>query len=252
MLPVLGQISWALTARVVGLALLPQLSRLIYRLVTTRLYVRRVAREHGIPLISHRLLFGHAGSVAKVTSKALSDVCIGLIGRLIIEEYPDMAAAGAFYLDVLPINFPMLVVTHPDMMAQLTQEHSLLKPDHLGSVAFHPLTQGRDLVSTNGRQWKTWRSALNLGFSSINILKLVPAMLRETSIYLDFLRSAARGGETVQILDYTTRLFVDIIGQVVVNSRLTAPDSSAISVIRHTRRKSSVHRRRAEYPLKLA
>ncbi|KAL8370920.1 hypothetical protein RB595_000992 [Gaeumannomyces hyphopodioides] len=220
MFPVSGQISWALAARAAGLALLLQLSRLVYRLVTTRLYVRRVAREHGIPLIPHSLLVGHLGSMAKVVSKAPSDVCTNLSSRLIMNEYPDMGAAGAFYLDAFPINFPMLVVTHPDMIAQFTQEHSLLKPDYLGSVAFHPLAQGRDLLTTNGRQWKTWRSALNPGFSSINILKLVPAMLEETSVYLDFLRSAARGGETVQILDYTTRLFVDIIGQVVLGTRL--------------------------------
>lgn len=114
------------------------------------------------------------------------------------------------------MSYPMLAVFNPDMMAQFTQDQSLPKFWAQAGAEFKHFTHGRDLVHLEGQEWKTARAMFNPGFSSRNLLTLVPAFIEETQVFKDRLRKVADRGEVVKLEDFTTYLTVDIIGRAVL------------------------------------
>ena len=139
----------------------------------------------------------------------------GLAPLAILRKYPEYCKYGACYMDVWPISWQMLAVFHPDMMAQFCQDPSLPKHD-LMLYEFAPLTRGDDLVTSEGQQWKTWRSILSPGFSMRNIHSLIPDMLEEIQVFRTILRSLAGTGETVPMTKFAARLTVDVIARAVL------------------------------------
>lgn len=131
---------------------------------------------------------------------------------LIAKMFPEIAAKGAVYMDLWPIADPVLAVYHPEMMAQFTQEDSLPKFHRL-EAAFKPLTQNDDLVSANGKEWKSARAIFNPGFSQQNLRSLVPAFVEESIIFRRKLKDLAISGEKISMDDYASSVTVDIIGR---------------------------------------
>jgi cytochrome P450 len=109
----------------------------------------------------------------------------------------------------------MLAVYHPDMMSQYTVEQSLLKHEHL-HIELQPMTQCLDLVSLEGRLWKTWRSIFNPGFSAKNLLQLVPEMMEEIEVFREGLRAAATQGKEIKLMQRAEKLTIDIMGRTVL------------------------------------
>lgn len=135
---------------------------------------------------------------------------------LVIQEfYPDICARGLVYLDVWPISAPMLAVFHPDMMSQYTVNSSLPKHDSLHHL-FQPFTKSLDLVSSEGLLWKTWRGIFNPGFSTRNLIRLVPDMVEEIEVFRDSLKAAAISDSKITIAENAERLTIDIIGRTVL------------------------------------
>jgi cytochrome P450 len=118
-------------------------------------------------------------------------------------------------MDVWPIAPPMIAVFHPDMMAQYTQVVSLPKAP-LMRREFYPFTQCNDLVNQEGKEWRTWRSIFNPGFSMNNIIALVPEFLEEIQVFKDWLGSVAKSGEIVPLDDQAMKAAVDVIGRAVL------------------------------------
>lgn len=126
-------------------------------------------------------------------------------------------------MDVWPASAPVLVVFHPEMMAQFTQDQSQLKhPWEL--LEFKPFTGNQDLVTTEGREWKTYRAIFNPGFSARNLLSLIPSFVEEALVFRRRLGEAAAKGDVITLEKYTTDLTVDIIGRAVLGGRLRAQE----------------------------
>lgn len=131
---------------------------------------------------------------------------------LIAQEYPEIASHGLVYMDTWPFGCPMLAVFHPDIMAQFTQDISL--PKHtLMHDEFMPFDGCNNLVCQNGQVWKTWRSVFNPGFSSKNLVALIPAFLEEIDHFRDWLEVIAKAGKVVQLEPKAMRTTSDIIGR---------------------------------------
>ncbi|EGC46563.1 sterigmatocystin biosynthesis P450 monooxygenase StcS [Histoplasma capsulatum var. duboisii H88] len=98
------------------------------------------------------------------------------------------------YMDVWPFMAqPIIMVIDPELCSQLTQETP--QPRHpIFGWALTPVTDGIDLISMNMPDHKVWRSRLNPGFSSRNIIQNMPAALEEVSIYAQKLKDTADAG----------------------------------------------------------
>jgi cytochrome P450 len=135
---------------------------------------------------------------------------------LLARKYPELFEdAGCIYLDMWPIASPMLAVYHPDLMAQYTQVTSLPKHGQM-KMEFTPFTGCNDLVTQEGKDWKTWRSVFNPGFSAKNILSFVPEIVEEILIFKDWLTDVAKKGEVRKLDAQAAKITVDVMGRVVL------------------------------------
>lgn len=120
------------------------------------------------------------------------------------------------YLDLWPISDPVIFSLHPNVSAQFTQITNMPK-DAMEQNFMRPLTGTRDMVSSNGEQWKKWRAVFNPGFSSRNIMALVPIIMEDMVTFLKVLEGFAsetgQPGQVVQLEKLTTNLTFDIIGK---------------------------------------
>jgi cytochrome P450 len=133
----------------------------------------------------------------------------------IMKEYPELEQAGAFYTDSWPVWEPILIVIDPDMMAQFTQETSLPKGPHFHR-GFYPFTENRDLVSSEGQQWKKWRARFNPAFSTKNLTALIPAMLEEVLVFRDWMKRAAEKAEVFLLEDHIMNMTIDVMGRAIL------------------------------------
>jgi cytochrome P450 len=166
-------------------------------------------------MMPHSFLFGHLISVGKVVSKYPTGT--GNLGSalLLAKEYPELGECGIIYMDTWPIAPPTLAVFHPDVMAQFTQETSMPKGDFI-KPELYPLTQSKDLVSSEGAEWKTWRSIFNPGFSAKNLTSLLPAFLEEIQVIRERFIKLAESGEIVELEPVVQKLTIDVICRAVL------------------------------------
>lgn len=134
---------------------------------------------------------------------------------LLAQEYPEAMKAGCVYMDVWPISSPMLAVFHPDMMAQFTQDNNQLKHPNM-HTEFMPFTGSKDLVCSEGQEWRAGRAIFNPGFSARNLLSLIPAFIEEAMVFRAHLKDYSQRGDVIRLEDATTNLTVDIIGRAVL------------------------------------
>ena len=148
-------------------------------------------------------------------SKYPRDLYSGCIPHAIMLEYPKLQEQGAFYFDMWPITHSMLVVAHPDLMAQYHQDTVL--PKHpIMKIEFGPLTGLQDLVNMGGDQWKRWRGMFNPGFSAKNLLSLMPWFLEEIDPFVERLRTVAKTGEIISLDETAMNVTIDIVGRAVL------------------------------------
>ena len=124
-----------------------------------------------------------------------------------------MAQCGVLYFDPWPMNFPMMVVLHPDMVSQFTISPSLPKFWWMREKEFLPFSGGVDLITSEGEVWKEQRALYNAGFSARNISAMTPWFTEEVLIYKDRLLKAADSGETIKLEKYTMDLTFDVIAR---------------------------------------
>jgi cytochrome P450 len=152
--------------------------------------------------------------------KSAPNLANSLIPYMITLEYPEISKHGFTYLDMWPVSEQMIVVSNPDLMAQFTQDPSLPKHRQM-PFEFGPFTHG-DLVTSNGQQWKTWRSIFSPGFSSKQIQSYVPDMIEEYRVFKAKLDACAAKGDVINMDKLTMRMTVDIIGHAVLGASLHA------------------------------
>ena len=120
------------------------------------------------------------------------------------------------YLDLWPIDGIFTLVYNPVAGAQFTQVESLPKISFLTRY-LTPLTANKDILSTEGYEWKKWRTTLNPCFSSRNISALLPDLMEEVFVFVDGLKQAAgpsgTWGPVIQLEKRTTNLSFDVIAR---------------------------------------
>ncbi|PGH05785.1 hypothetical protein GX51_02756 [Blastomyces parvus] len=122
------------------------------------------------------------------------------------------------YLDVWPFMAqPIIMVIDPELCSQLTQETP--QPRHsMFGWALKPVTDSIDLISMNMADHKVWRSRLNPGFSSRNVIQNMPAILEEVSIFAQKLKDTADAdsrewGSMFTLYDRAVALTFDVISR---------------------------------------
>lgn len=166
-------------------------------------------------MMPHSFLLGHLVSVGKVVAKYPPGTANLGAALLLAKAYPELGKTGVIYMDTWPIAGPTIAVFHPDIMAQFTQETSLPK-GHFMLSELHPLTQNKDLVTSEGAEWKTWRSIFNPGFSAKNLTSLLPEFLEEIQVLKERMIKFAKSGEIVKLEPLVQKGTVDVICRAVL------------------------------------
>ena len=165
------------------------------------------------PMPPYNPIFGHLLFCNRIMSGVPKDAHLQYLPDQIRRAMPELGPN--YYIDTWPFGPVMLVVSSPSTMSQITQEHSL--PKHPGLRSFLlPLTDGLDIVTMEGQQWKRWRSIYNPGFSANHLMALVPDIVHETAIFCQLLQEHADKGDIFAMKDYTDNLAIDVMGKVVL------------------------------------
>ena len=159
----------------------------------------------------HHPVFGHLPFVAGIMSKLPSDVHGHVLPHQIQLQLPEIGPM--FYVDTWPFGPPILAVASPDPAYQITQLHSLPK-FHALRKYMRPMTGGNDLVTMEGKEWKTWRTIFSPGFQSGHLMTLVPEIMQDLLSFCEILRELARKPDIVLMDPLTTKLSLDIIVRV--------------------------------------
>lgn len=119
------------------------------------------------------------------------------------------------YLDLWPVlSAPLILVTSPEACYQITQETPQPR-DSTFRFAMFPVTRSRDLLSMNREDHRLWRSRLNPGFSSRNLMLQMPVLLEEVGVFAQRLKEQAGSdhtwGDLFTLNDRTISLSFDII-----------------------------------------
>jgi len=126
-----------------------------------------------------------------------------------------------FYVDPWPFGDPIMMVFDADIMNQFTVKHSLPKHAEVGKFMQHLGGPG-NLVSSEGAEWKKWRSAFNPGFSANHLMSLVPAIVDDVLVFNEIMTKHAKNNDLFRMERATTNLTVDIIGKVVLDYELNS------------------------------
>ena len=169
------------------------------------------------PMPPYSPLFGHLLFAYEMTRGLPIDAHPNYLPDRIRRALPDLDPV--YYIDTWPFGPQMLVVASTNSLYQVTQEHSLPKY-HAMKDFLWPITNGLDIVTMEGQQWKKWRGIFNPGFSASHLATLTAAIIEETETFCDNLAAYARNGNLFRMKDLTDNLAMDVIGRVVLDSQL--------------------------------
>jgi cytochrome P450 len=132
----------------------------------------------------HNFLFGHIHVFGEIMAHCLPDDAHGhYFCRALRQAYPDLPPN--FYVDLWPLGGQLLLVSDPNVAYQCTVEHSLPKALALKMI-IEPFTGGKDLVTMEGNEWKTWRAVYNPGFAAGHLMTMVRDSRRRANMCGDF------------------------------------------------------------------
>ncbi|GAB7362455.1 hypothetical protein MBLNU230_g2777t1 [Neophaeotheca triangularis] len=124
-----------------------------------------------------------------------------------------------FYVDLWPFADPIFYVFDPDIAAQITVEREARK--HKAMQWFMSILAGpEDMVSSDGPVWKKWRSVFNPGFAASHLMTLVPMVVDASVVFTEKMREYAGEGNPFRMEEDATRLTVDIIGRMTLDTNL--------------------------------
>src|SRR5687768_12228714 len=93
----------------------------------------------------------------------------------------------SFVMDLWPSYAPMIVTFSPAAAAIVSTRANFPKPD-LFYHSVKPLIGGPSILTMNGKEWKTWRSRFNPGFSATSLVDHVPFIVDCVNIFCEKLR----------------------------------------------------------------
>jgi cytochrome P450 len=130
-----------------------------------------------------------------------------------------------FYVDFWPLGPRNLFIADPEIASQYITTTQSLPKSPLVSDYLHKLLGPNNMVSLEGPKWKALRSMFNPGFASAHLMTLVPYIVDQSLVFCDVLRESAASNTLIEMEELATRLTVDIIGKVVLDSDFNAQRS---------------------------
>lgn len=139
------------------------------------------------------------------------------------EYFPhELNCPPVVYLDLWPVAPSLAIINDPDLCAQAVQRSSLPRAWQSKYIV-SPLTGGRDLGSsgTDIRYHTFLRSRFAPAFRHRNVVRNIPAVVEETSIFAESLRhyaGATRGqwGDICRLEDNVSEFIFDILANFTV------------------------------------
>jgi len=197
-----NRLAWAVTV---------VLATLIVRFFQKLHFHRRIVK--GLPGPPHSYLCGSLPSMNEVLSKQPKRAAPQTFGILIRDHF---GLGDYFYVDPWPFGDPIMMIFDADIMNQFTVKQSL--PKHPEVEKFMRNIGGPgNMVSSEGLEWKKWRSAFNPGFAASHLMSLVPLIVDDVLIFNDIMEKHAENDDVFRMERATTSLTVDIIGKVVLD-----------------------------------
>jgi cytochrome P450 len=154
----------------------------------------------------HHALLGHLPIVREAMDALPQNCAVDVAISNIAREFPD----GVFYLDFAPFDKPNIIVTSPDVAAQVQKLTQLSKPDYVAGVV-NTICGGQNLFTMPGQVGKVWRNTFNRGFSVAYMQTLAPIIAREVEVFANIIAKKAKSGEVVKLLEPVTKLAIDVI-----------------------------------------
>ncbi|KAI0861707.1 vera protein [Xylaria cubensis] len=204
-----------------------QTTRFLYQGYKSRSRIRSLMAQ-GIPISSHSLLLGHLPIFVEFRKQHPPDVNVYVFHTWLAENFNrffprENSLPPVVYLDLWPVHGIITLVYDAVTGTQFTQVESLPKISFLTRYLI-PLTANKDILSTEGDEWKRWRTTLNPCFSSRNITALLPDLMEEVTIFVNGLKEAAgpmgEWGPVIQLEKRTTNLSFDVIARATINLHL--------------------------------
>ncbi|KAI4204793.1 MAG: hypothetical protein LQ350_000859 [Teloschistes chrysophthalmus] len=159
-------------------------------------------------------IFGNLITMGKAAASYPPNTHPHMFPHWLRQHFPDLGPL--FYIDVWPINAPMLIILDPTAAAQVMVQHSLPKHPSVKDYVY-PLLGTKNIVTLEGKEWKMWRGIFNPGFALGNLMSLVGGMVADTVQFTQILSEYAAQGKVFQFEDAATRLTVDIIANVALD-----------------------------------
>ena len=160
-------------------------------------------------------LLGHIPIAAECERHFPSDAHPHVYAHYIRKKYN---LGKVFYVDFWPLGPRSLFIADPELSSQYVTTTQSLPKSSLANDYLHKLLGRNNMVSLEGEQWKALRSMFNPGFASVHLMTLVPYIVDQSLVFCSVLRESAESGALVEMEELATRLTVDIIGKVVLDS----------------------------------
>lgn len=195
-------------------------------------YHRRLVK--GLPGPPHSYLFGSLISMGKVVAQQPGSAAPQTYPSFIKDYYK---LGDWFVFDPWPFGPVSLVTFSPEMAHEFTVKQSMPKHPVVDDFMQNFGGEG-NMVSSEGSQWKKWRSAFNPGFSAAYLMTLVPSIVDNCDVFCSIMLARAKTNELFRMESATTNLTVDIIGKVVLDHDLNSqlrPNELVDSFISQTR-----------------
>ena len=191
----------------------------------------RDLQRQGLPMPPHHLLFGHIPLAASIIRNLPKRAAHNYLGDQIRRRYPDLDEA--FYLDLWPFGPRILMIMSPETMHQYSQDRYLPKHSTVSDF-LDPFVGKHNLVTMEGSMWKQWRAMFNPGFSAVQVMNLIPAIVEEVVVFRDLLRERASRNEIFQLEELGLNLTLDLIGRVVMDHRFSCQrgDNAMVTALR--------------------
>lgn len=175
----------------------------------------------------HSWLFGHLKVVGELLASQPHMFHPHCLCQLLKEKYE--IRTRYFCLDLWPVADPMLFIYDPEIAAQVTTDFQTPKYKAMELFMSHLAGPG-DMVSISGPQWKKWRSVFNPGFAASHLMTLVPMVVDESVIFAEKMKEHAERGSVFRMEEDATRLTVDIIGSVALDTKLNTQRGENVMV----------------------
>jgi len=125
---------------------------------------------------------------------------------------------GDFYvLDTWPFGPPMILACSPKISDQFVVARSMPKGKEVLDFMI-PIAGKENMVSDEGERWRVWRRAFNPGFSAAHLMTLAPDIIEHVKVFCQILESHAKNDKLFRMEKCATRLTIDIIGKIVLDT----------------------------------